>query len=272
MAPRTAVDSLTPRHIAYLGIMHMLGAMVLDGVINFALATAMYKGTTKPVMIWPLPNTLAGEAAVTIIIQTTLTWILDRLAVAGDLKKGLVAPLRIPRNVHPWIEWFVGLEELQEARARERQLYGKSSSGAIVGRKERALQLVKFHGKRIGVMIVVTFLVFWPLTIGVLTGLRSQGVGKDFSPLGGDFNIWPFPEIFKGIYGFATGITTPFVSYIALIYQGETMIRLQSLESESDDEQSSSSRGNFARRNGFEDDDDDDDDDLVMEDLQRRVS
>ncbi|KAF9921735.1 hypothetical protein FBU30_008202 [Linnemannia zychae] len=269
MAPRTATDSLTTRHIAYLGLMHMLGAMVLDGIINFALATAMYKGTKNPVMIWPLPNTLAGEAAVTIIIQTTLTWFLDRLAVAGDLNKGLVAPLRMPQNVHPWIEWFVGLKELQEARTKQSR-YGKD----MLSRKEQILQQVKFHGKRIGVMIVVTFLVFWPLTIGVLTELRRKGIGKDFSQLGGDFNVWPFPEIFKGIYGFATGITTPFVSYIALIYQGETMIRLQSLESESDDEQSSSARGIYGHRNGFEDDDDDDDDDdeLVMQDLQRRIA
>ncbi|KAG0269741.1 hypothetical protein BGZ95_001956 [Linnemannia exigua] len=236
MPPRTATDSLTSRHIAYLGIMHMLGAMVLDGVINFALATAMYKGTSNPVMIWPLPNTLAGEAAVTIIIQTTLTWFLDRLAVAGDLKKGLVAPLRMPRNAHPWIEWFVGLEELQEARSKQRY-----SGKEAASRKQQLLQ-------------------------------QRQGVGKDFSQLGGDFNVWPFPEIFKGIYGFATGITTPFVSYIALIYQGETMIRLQSLESESEDEQSSSARGSYGRRNGFEDDDDDEDDDeLVMQDLQRRT-
>ncbi|KAF9136850.1 hypothetical protein BGX30_010810 [Mortierella sp. GBA39] len=72
-------------------------------------------------------------------------------------------------------------------------------------------------------------------------------------------------------------ITRPFVSYIALTYQGETMIRLQSLESESNDEQSPSARGAYGRRNGFEgddndlDDDDLDDDDLVMQDLQHRV-
>ncbi|KAF9298851.1 hypothetical protein BGZ91_010047, partial [Linnemannia elongata] len=56
----------------------------------------MYKNNKNPVYIWPLPNTLAGDMAVTIIIQQTLTWILDRLAVRGDLKKGLVAPLRMP--------------------------------------------------------------------------------------------------------------------------------------------------------------------------------
>ncbi|KAF9547757.1 hypothetical protein EC957_007922 [Mortierella hygrophila] len=87
----------------------------------------MYKGTSDSIMIWPLPNTHAGEAVVTIIIQSTLTWILDRLAGAGDLKKGLVAPLQMPRDAHPCI-------------------------------------------------------------CRVLSALRNQGIGKDFSQLGADFN------------------------------------------------------------------------------------
>ncbi|CAO3570026.1 unnamed protein product [Mortierella alpina] len=242
---KSAVDSITPRHIVYLGLMHMLGAMVLDGIINFALATAMYRNTKDPIMIWPLPNTLAGEAAVTIILQTTLTWILDRLAVAADLKKGLVAPLRMPRNPHPWIEWFVGLDDVP--------MYSS-------GRKERLRHAVRFHGKRIGVMILVTFVVFWPVTIALLTWMRASGIGKDFSPLGGDFNAWPFPEIFKGVYGFATGITTPFVSYIALIYQGETWIRVSSLDSEEDEEEED---GNEQV--------DEDEEYMMMENLQRAV-
>ncbi|KAG0213146.1 hypothetical protein BGX28_004972, partial [Mortierella sp. GBA30] len=237
---KSAVDSLTPKHVAYLGLMHMFGAMVLDGIINFALATAMYKNTSNPVMIWVLPNTLAGEAAVTIIIQTTLTWILDRLAVAGDLKKGLVAPLRMPRNPHPWFEWFVGLDDVPVYAATH---------------KKRIRHALEFHGKRIVVLILMTFLVFWPLTIGMLTWMRGNGIGKDPSPLSGDFNAWPFPEIFKGVFGFATGIITPFVSYIALIYQGETLIRVSSFDSDQEEEQ---------------EDDDDGDEDMVMEDLQRR--
>ncbi|KAG0053674.1 hypothetical protein BGZ83_000669 [Gryganskiella cystojenkinii] len=240
----TASDRLTPRHVAYLGLMHMLGAMVLDGVINFGLATAMYKGTKDPISLWPLPNTLAGDAAVTIIIQITLTWILDRLAVRGDLKKGFVTPLRMPQDAHPWIEWFVGLKQ-------GRRIDSPLGTSAGHSKKDQVLRAIKFHGQRIAVMIVVTFIIFWPVTIGILSGLKSRGVGKDFGPLGGDFNVWPFPEIFKGIYGFAVGMTTPFVSYIALIYEGESMIRVNSLES--DDEET------------------DGEDETMMEDLQQRV-
>ncbi|GJJ77812.1 hypothetical protein EMPS_10171 [Entomortierella parvispora] len=230
-AGTAASDSLTPRHVAYLGLMHMLGAMVLDGVINFGLTTLMYKGTKSPVMLWSLPNTLAGDAFMTIVIQTTLTWFLDRLAVAADLKKGLVTPLRMPRDAHPWIEWFVGLEQGR----RVDYTVGGMGMSQNKSRKEQFIKGFKFHGQRIGVIIVATLIVFWPITILILMVMRSQGIGKDDGPLGGDFNVWPFPQIFKGIYGFATGIITPFVSYIALIYQGESMIRVSSLHSEDED-------------------------------------
>lgn len=238
----------------------MLGAMVLDGVINFGLATVMYKGTNDPISLWHLPNTLAGDAFMTIVIQTTLTWFLDRLAVRGDLKKGLITSLRPPPDTYPWIEWFVGLEQGRRvdyavghgAGGRGGGIVRQSQSSS--SRKERFIKGFKFHGQRIGVMIMVTFLVFWPITIGILMMMKNRGIGQDHGPLGGDFNVWPFPEIFKGIYGFATGITTPFVSYIALIYQGESMIRIQSLDSEEEDEDSA-----------------DEEDSMMMEDLQRRV-
>ncbi|KAG9323909.1 hypothetical protein KVV02_006275 [Mortierella alpina] len=204
--PKPAVDGLTARHVVYLVVMHMIGAMILDGAINFGLATAMYKNTKDPVTLWPLPNTLAGDAAVTIIIQQTLTWILDRLAVGGDLKKGLVAPLRMPKNANAITRWFVGLEEVRVYKTF----------------KERLAYYFRYHGKRIAVLVVVTFILYWPITIGILSGLKIHGIGKDHSHRGGDFNVWPMPEIFKGVYGFALGMTTPFVSYVALIYQGET--------------------------------------------------
>ncbi|KAG0369505.1 hypothetical protein BC939DRAFT_477767 [Gamsiella multidivaricata] len=201
-----AVEGLTTRHVVYLVVMHMIGAMILDGGINFGLATAMYKNTSKAIFLWPLPNTLAGDAAVTIIIQQALTWILDRLAVNGDLKKGLVAPLRMPKNANPVVRWFVGLEHV----------------GIHKTLKEKIGYYLNFHGKRIAVLILATFILYWPITIGILSGLKIHSIGKDYSSMGGDFNTWPLPQIFKGVYGFAVGMTTPFVSYIALIYQGET--------------------------------------------------
>jgi hypothetical protein len=186
--------------------MHWIGAMILDGGINFGLATAMYKKTKDPVALWPLPNTLAGDAAVTIIIQQVLTWILDRFAVSGDLNKGLVAPLRMPKDANAVVRWFVGLDQIEVHTTLSNKIKYN----------------LRFHGARIAVLILVTFVLYWPITIGILSGLKIHGIGKDYSDLGGDFNTWPLPEIFKGVFGFAVGMTTPFVSYIALIYQGET--------------------------------------------------
>ncbi|KAF8941259.1 hypothetical protein EDD21DRAFT_113403 [Dissophora ornata] len=203
---KAAVEGLTTRHIVYLVAMHMIGAMIIDGAINFGIATAMYKGTSKPVNLWPLPNTLAGDAGVTIIIQQVLTWILDRLAVGGDLKKGIVAPLRMPKNANAIVRWLVGLEHV----------------GVHKTRKEKVVNYLRFHGPRMAALVLATFILYWPITIGILSGLKIHGVGKDNSDLGGDFNVWPMPEIFKGVYGFAVGMTTPFMSYITLIYEGET--------------------------------------------------
>ncbi|KAG9068861.1 hypothetical protein KI688_011148 [Linnemannia hyalina] len=195
---KAPVLGLTTRHIVYLIFMHTIGAMILDAGINFGLATAMYKNSKHPVYIWPLPNSLAGDIAVTIIIQQTLTWILDRLAVRGDLKKGLVAPLRMPSDASSLVRWFVGLEDIKAA--------GKPGFA--------------FHIKRVVVYVVATFLVYWPITIGVLYGLKSGHVGAAVAD--GEFNLWPFPQIFKGVFSAALGLTTPFVSYVTLIYEGET--------------------------------------------------
>ncbi|KAF9125911.1 hypothetical protein BGW39_007081 [Mortierella sp. 14UC] len=199
-AKKAPVFGLTTRHILYLVIMHTIGAMILDAGINFGLATAMYRNNKHPVYIWPLPNTLAGDIAVTIIIQQALTWILDRLAVRGDLKKGLVAPLRMPAEASKLVRWFVGLEDVK----------APGRPGFV------------FHFKRIVVLIVMSFLVYWPITIGVIYGLKSGDVGAATGDHAGDFNLWPFPQIFKGVYSACLGLTTPFVSYVTLIYEGET--------------------------------------------------
>ncbi|KAG0268032.1 hypothetical protein BGZ95_002645 [Linnemannia exigua] len=199
-AKKVAVSGLTTRHIVYLIVMHTIGAMILDAGINFGLATAMYKNSKHPVYIWPLPNSLAGDIAVTIIIQQALTWILDRIAVRGDLKKGLVAPLRMPSDASKVVRWFVGLEDVNKP-----------------GRPGFA-----FHFKRVVVLVVASFLLYWPMTIGIIYGLKSGDVGAATGDNAGQFNLWPFPQIFKGIYSACLGLTTPFITYVTLIYEGES--------------------------------------------------
>ncbi|KAF9931319.1 hypothetical protein FBU30_010458 [Linnemannia zychae] len=198
-AKKAPVTGLTARHILYLIVMHTIGAMILDSGINCGLATAMYKSNKNPLKIWPLPNTIAGDVAVTIIIQQALTWILDRLAVRGDLKKGLVAPLRMPSNANGVLRWFVGLEDYKNDKK----------------------SIILFHFKRIVVFVVASFLLYWPITIGVIYGLKNGHVGTAGAG-DGDFNLWPFPSVFKAVFAAFLGLTTPFVSYVMLIFVGET--------------------------------------------------
>ncbi|KAF9172248.1 hypothetical protein BGX21_010198 [Mortierella sp. AD011] len=204
MTQKTPVDAMTTRHILFLVFMHGLGAMILDGAINFGLATAMYKTTSQPVHLWNFPNTLAGDATVTVIIQQTLTWILDQLSVRGDVKKGVVAPLRMSKNANAVLRWFVGVDSPK------------------FGQKKTVKEFLIFHVQRVLVLILATWVVYWPIAMGILAGLKNNGIGVDTRGAGGDFNNWPLPEIFKGVYGFALGATTPFVSYVQLIYLGET--------------------------------------------------
>ncbi|KAF9437580.1 hypothetical protein BGZ76_000177 [Entomortierella beljakovae] len=202
-SPKTPTFEVTTRHILYLVLMQGLGSMILDGLINFGIATAMYKTSNKPVHLWSFPNTLAGDATVTVIVQQALTWILGRLSVQGDVGRGLIAALRMPKNANFIIRWFVGLNPdniLQQKTGKE---------------------TLFFHVKRILVYMFVSWCFFWPLGIAALSGLRNNNRGVDTRGVGGDFNNWPLPEVFKLIYGACMGMTTPFVSYISLIYQGE---------------------------------------------------
>ncbi|KAF9360091.1 hypothetical protein BGX26_010528 [Mortierella sp. AD094] len=201
---KAPVDAMTTRHILFLVFMHGLGSMILDGAINFGLAVAMYKTSNDPVHLWSFPNTLAGDATVTVIVQQLLTWILDQLSVRGDVKRGVVAPLRMPKDANVVLRWFVGVDTPK------------------FGQKKTAKEFLIFHGQRVFALILGSWFVYWPIAIGVLSALRSNNIGVDTRGVGGDFNNWPLPEIFKGVYGFALGMTTPFVAYIQLIYLGET--------------------------------------------------
>ncbi|KAG0053404.1 hypothetical protein BGZ83_001170 [Gryganskiella cystojenkinii] len=208
--PKAPVDGLNTRHIIYLIFMHLIGACILDTGINFGIAVAMYKLSEQGVALWHLPQSLAGDAAVTIILQQLLTWTLDRRAVTSDVGKGLVAPLRMPKNASSVLRWFVGLEEYN-TNGKDLDTLGQRFAFAF-----------KFHGKRIAVIILATFVLYWPITIGILTGLKINHVAPDYSHRHGEFNVWPMPQIFKGLYGLAVGLTTPWMSYVTLIFLGET--------------------------------------------------
>ncbi|KAJ3018189.1 hypothetical protein HKX48_003051 [Thoreauomyces humboldtii] len=82
---------MTTRQKIYIVFMHSIGAGILDAVINSAIAYAMYAHSAS--YLWDFPNTLAGDAAVTVIIQNTLTWVIDGALTHNDVRKGTVKPL-----------------------------------------------------------------------------------------------------------------------------------------------------------------------------------
>ncbi|CAI5488237.1 unnamed protein product [Closterium sp. Naga37s-1] len=53
----------------------------------------MYRGSPDPVRVWELPNSLAGDAIVTIMIQGTLTWVIAGLLTRLDVKSERIQPI-----------------------------------------------------------------------------------------------------------------------------------------------------------------------------------
>lgn len=114
-------DYLTPYQIFYIFVIDGLGAFILSGAINFAIAYAMYKtidSDRHPIRLFRFPNTLAGDAAVTIFLQCVITWFIELVLVNRDLRTGHIQPIGfMPEPSWPLVRWFVLLDRLPTGRA-----------------------------------------------------------------------------------------------------------------------------------------------------------
>ncbi|CAI7875628.1 unnamed protein product [Closterium sp. NIES-53] len=86
-------SQLSRSQIIYLLVVQGVGSAILDAGANFGIATAMYRGSPDPVRVWELPNSLAGDAIVTIMIQGTLTWVIAGLLTRLDVKSERIQPI-----------------------------------------------------------------------------------------------------------------------------------------------------------------------------------
>ncbi|KAJ3043984.1 hypothetical protein HDV00_003511 [Rhizophlyctis rosea] len=147
--------------------------------------------------LWALPNTLAGDAAVTVLVQQTLTWFLDGALTRKDLRKGVVAPwpYTLPQTgVLGWI-------------CRESlDVFGPTPGGAggkvkqVVGGLARGF-----------VTAVIVIIPSWCIGVGLLVAFWPAV--RDGSPVEG----WPGPQIFKALYTFFLGAaTTPLSTLVAM--------------------------------------------------------
>ena len=143
-----------------------------------------------------MPNTLAGDAAVTIIIQCVLTWFVEWGLVAHDLSIQSVQPIGFVKEPsRPLVRWFFVLDEQHLPQTKL----------ADVGQ-----QVLR------GFMLCVpAFLLLWPISVGALTALGEKN-GGDY-----DFDAKWTPQFFKFVLGGLLGLlTTPLMAMFWLLKAG----------------------------------------------------
>ncbi|KAK5653362.1 hypothetical protein OQA88_9054 [Cercophora sp. LCS_1] len=177
---------LTPHQILYIFVLDGLGAMILSGGINLAIAYAMYTTSPPPVRLFQLPNTLAGDAAVTIILQSIITWLVELVLVNRDLSKGSVAPLGfVPQPTTRALRWFMFLDRRE----------AKEEKGLGHWVKFLASQVLRAF-----LVAVVCFAVFWGPCVGCLMRLGRRS-GGDW-----EFDATWTPQVFKLVLGGLLGL------------------------------------------------------------------
>ncbi|KAH7129947.1 hypothetical protein B0J13DRAFT_678985 [Dactylonectria estremocensis] len=198
-------EQMTRHQLFYVLMLDGVGGMLLSGGVNFALAYAMYttQDTAKnPVRLFQLPNTLAGDAAVTIFVQCILTWFVEKGLVAYDLDRRSVQPMGfVPEPTLRWQRWFFFLPTSVEEKG---EVVTPSRLASLLQQALRGLILAVFG-----------FLLLWPAGVGVLTAL-GQKTGGDYTYA----DRWT-PQVFKFVLGGLLGLfTTPLMAAFWLVKAG----------------------------------------------------
>ncbi|KAG5745309.1 hypothetical protein H9Q70_011990 [Fusarium xylarioides] len=205
----------TGHQLFYVFGLDGIGAMALSGGVNFALAYVMYttQDTIKnPIRLFQLPNTLSGDAAVTIIVQCILTWFVEMGLVSYDLSKRSVQPIGfVPEPSHQWLRWLFFLPpacDPSDSEVEEKEPQRKATVPPV-------LTTIVQGALRGFILAVVGFFILWPLSVGVLTTVGERD--------GGDWRYedrWT-PQAFEAILGGVLGLlTTPLMALFWLIKAG----------------------------------------------------
>ncbi|KAL1880586.1 hypothetical protein VTK73DRAFT_5391 [Phialemonium thermophilum] len=214
---------LTAYQVLYVFVLDGIGGAVLSGGINFAIAYAMYATqdpTTRPIRLFHFPNTLAGDAAVTIILQCIITWSIEYILVNRDVARGTVAPVRFSWEPTGHLRWFFFLEDRstrQSCPGTETGMTAFPLPTSLRLRKQPYV-LVSFvvaHGTRVFAIILIVFVLTWGPCIGALTAVgRRSGNDWVFE------RVWA-PQVFKLVLGAVLGLfTTPLFALFWLAREG----------------------------------------------------
>ncbi|KAL8392102.1 hypothetical protein RB595_002334 [Gaeumannomyces hyphopodioides] len=201
----------TLRQWLYILGPHGLGAMLISGGINVVIAWAMYVHSGKLALLWALPTTVAGDAAVTIIAQCVVTWMVEMLLVRRDLRKGAVPPLAWPSSpphrggarADGLERWFYMVDgraaaaRVLDRRSRlgDEQLQ-KQGPGLFQQSCGDLLACLGAQLVRSVALVLPAFILLWPLSLVIL--IFSAGV-----PIGRGEYLFPTwaPVVFKGVLG-----------------------------------------------------------------------
>ncbi|KAK4666012.1 hypothetical protein QC763_407585 [Podospora pseudopauciseta] len=249
--PLPPTNKLTTPQFIYLFLLDGLGALILSGGINFAIAYAMYTapqyttspgtnpdGTPQPpdkITLWSFPSTLAGDAAVTIILQCLVTWLIELFLVNRDLKTGGVPPIGMFGSSsllsnNRLVRWLCSLPttvpvvssggDEKGGRGRPEEVvvsvspYPSSGAGILgwggflLGQAARSM-----------LVAVVSFLIFWGPTVGLLIAAGKANGKGDW-----EYDATWTPQVFKLVLGGVLGlVTTPVMAGVWLVRAGLVM-------------------------------------------------
>lgn len=192
---------------------------------GFVPSPAMYTRTDDPIDLFEFPNTLIGDFAVTVIMQTIITWIVEMIVVNNDLRKASVRPIgfidepqlqdpsspssplgSVSRCLPRWairaIRWFMLLDQPKSQRKRR---------GSIV----RKLRYVFAQVLRAFLVSVFLFALLIGPTVGILIAIGVKQ-GDDWFYA----SRWT-PEFYKLILGGVLALlTSPFFAMYWMIKCG----------------------------------------------------
>ncbi|KAI9091274.1 hypothetical protein DFS34DRAFT_635551 [Phlyctochytrium arcticum] len=236
---RGLLRALTTRQTLYIVIMHSIGAGILDAAINFGIAVAMYRKAVEPISLFALPKTIAGDTAITVLVQGILTWVIDAGLVYGDIRKGMVAPLPaynpgLGTNTTAQVKPGGVGKGFQPSEAGEGDLHFRAgiplpSTGLlgwffggpsldIFGPGHKGADRFQYIIQSLLRGLVLSLLVL-PLAWGISVSLACAlwpGLASG-NPVGD----WPAPQIYKGVSTFFLGaITTPISTFVAMAKAG----------------------------------------------------
>ncbi|KAG5931392.1 hypothetical protein E4U53_001799 [Claviceps sorghi] len=192
-------------HLLYLLTRDAIPGMIVTAAINMAISYVMYVLVNRQstVYLFHLPKSLAGDAAVTILVHCLVTWFLKFRFVHYDLRHGTVQPIDLldDEMLTEDVCWVMFLSP---------------ESGTTVERvRMNSPKWIARHILRALCLAFFVFLAYWPISLIPLI-MFGDREGNDFT-----YDRRWIPQVYKTTLGGVLGFTTaPLLSLIWLVRCG----------------------------------------------------